>query len=137
MAEVRAMTMDDYDQVIDLWRRTPDFRPGSFPPDVVTRYLTRNPDLSTVAVADRQVIGTILCGHDGRRGSLYNVTVAPEFRKQGIAKKMLEGCQNGLKAEGIRVAFRFTYAHNKDAAAFWAHEGWVAAPHIVYHDKAL
>ena len=102
MVEVRAMTMDDYDQVIDLWRRTPDFRPGSFPPDVVARYLTRNPDLSTVAVADRHVIGTILCGHDGRRGSLYNVTVAPEFRRQGIAKKMIERCQNGLKAEGIR-----------------------------------
>lgn len=139
MIEIRAMTIDDYDQVMDLWLRTPEFGayPRAYTTDRLAAYLARNPGLSTVAIADGRVIGTVLCGHDGRKGSMYNVTVSSEHRRQGIAKKMLERSQNGLKAEGIRVAFLFTYVSSKEAGEFWASQGWTAAPHVLYHDKVM
>lgn len=77
---------------MDLWQRTPDL--GVSPRfDTLARvraYLCRNPCLSSVATADGKVVGTVLCGHDGRRGSVYHVTVAPEYRGKGIARGMLE-----------------------------------------------
>ena len=80
---------DDYDQAMELWQRTPELgvSPRSNPRERIGAYLARNPGLSTVAIADGHVIGTVLCGHDGRKGSIYNVTVSPEYRRQGIARK--------------------------------------------------
>lgn len=41
-------------------------------------YLARNPGLSTVAADDHgNLIGAVLCGHDGRRGFVYRLAVAP------------------------------------------------------------
>ena len=90
MIEIRGMIVDDYDQAMDPWLRTPKFGayPRAYTTDRLAAYLARNPGLSTVAIADGRVIGTVLCGHDGRKGSMYNVTVSSEHRMQGIAKKM-------------------------------------------------
>ncbi|WP_434006924.1 GNAT family N-acetyltransferase [Paenibacillus konkukensis] len=46
--------------------------------------------MSTVAEIDQIIVGTVLCGHDGRRGTLYHVAVAEEHRRKGIAKEMVE-----------------------------------------------
>ena len=66
---VRAMTMDDYDDVYALWmsihgfgiRSVDDSREG------IERFIKRNPGLSAVDVEDGKIVGAILCGHDGRR----------------------------------------------------------------------
>ena len=65
----------------------------------VTRFLNRNPGTSVVAVEDGKIVGAILCGHDGRRGCLYHVCVAKEYRRQGIGKAMVIHCMEALKKE--------------------------------------
>ena len=52
-------------------------------------FLKRNPTTSVVAEEDGVIVGSILCGHDGRRGTLYHVCVAENFRNQGIGKAMV------------------------------------------------
>ena len=54
----------------------------------VERFLKRNPETSIVAEAEGEIIGTILCGHDGRRGCFYHVCV-----KQGFRKHRAFGCK--------------------------------------------
>ena len=68
---VRTMTAEDYDGVRALWmtisgfaiRSIDDSRAG------VERFLRRNPTTSVVAEAEGQIVGSILCGHDGRCGA--------------------------------------------------------------------
>ena len=75
---IRAMTIEDYDEVRSLWmtikgfgiRSVDDSREG------VEAFLKRNPGLSVVAVEDGRVAGSILCGHEGTRGCRYHVCVA-------------------------------------------------------------
>ena len=77
---IRTMTIEDYEGVKALWlsikgfaiRSLDDSREG------VARFLVRNPSSSVVAVEDGQIVGAILCGHDGRRGCLYHVCVAED-----------------------------------------------------------
>mgnify|MGYP001057381469 FL=1 len=77
---IRVMTMEDYDEVYGLWmgihgfgiRSVDDSREG------VERFIRRNPDTSMVAVYGETIVGSILCGHDGRRGCLYHVCVKEE-----------------------------------------------------------
>ena len=88
---VRVMRADDYDQVHALWEHIHGFALRSLDDSraYVERFLERNPQTSCVAELDGRVVGSILCGHDGRQGSFYHVCVAPECRKQGLGKPAL------------------------------------------------
>ena len=123
---ITPLTLDHYDEVIALWRDTPgiciraeDSR------EATARYLARNPGLSFIALDDnRRVIGSALCGHDGRRGYLQHVAVAPAFRNRGIAQQLVARCLAALAAEGISKAHLAVLADNTSAIRYWTNRGW-------------
>ena len=65
-------------------------------------FLNRNPTTCFVAVEDDKIIGTILCGHDGRRGYIYHLAVAEEYRRKGIASQLLLNACEALKKKAYR-----------------------------------
>ena len=85
---VRIMKIEDYDMVHDLWMKIKGFAIRSIDDsrEGVALFLKRNPTTSVVAVEDGKVVGTILCGHDGRRGCMYHVCVDPEYRLREIGR---------------------------------------------------
>ena len=96
---VRQMKIEDYDQVYALWTKIRGFgiRSVDDSKEGVARFLRRNPDTSVVAVEEDQIVGAILCGHDGRRGCLYHVCVDPDWRMRGIGKAMVVYAMEALK----------------------------------------
>ena len=54
-----------------------------------------------VAVKDGKIVGSILCGHDGRRGCLYHVCVDEAYRRHGIGREMVVHAMKALQAEKI------------------------------------
>ena len=85
---IRTMTIEDYEQVHDLWMKIHGFgiRSVDDSKEGVERFLKRNPTTSVVAVEDDKIVGAILCGHDGRRGCLYHVCVDEAYRMRGIGR---------------------------------------------------
>ena len=136
---IRVMTIDDYEQVRSLWmqikgvaiRSIDDSREG------VWRFLERNPNTSVVAVEDKKVVGAILCGHDGRRGCLYHVCVAPAYRRCGIGKAMVVFCMDALKKEHINKVSLIAFTKNDIGNAFWHNVGWVQREDLNYYDFVL
>ena len=100
---IRAMQIEDYEQVYALWLTISGFaiRSVDDSKEGVERFLQRNPGISVVAEEDGKIVGAILCGHDGRRGCLYHVCVDPAYRRRGIGKDMVVHCMNALHKEGI------------------------------------
>lgn len=139
MVVIRAMTIDDFEPVKAFWLAHPELGVSAeFDNRArIEMYLKRNPGLSTVATHQGEIIGTALCGHDGRRGSLFHVCVEPQYRKMGIARQMIDRCIRGLISEGIGSAFLFTHSSNSLAAAFWSHNGWEPVSGINYHFRHL
>ena len=137
--EIRKMTIDDYDGLFALWmtikgfgiRSVDDSREG------VEIFLKRNPDTSVVAVADGQIVGGILCGHDGRRGCLYHVCVREDYRRLGIGKAMVVYCMNALKAEKINKVSLIAFTKNDVGNAFWNTIGWTKRLDLNYYDFTL
>ena len=87
---IREMVIEDYDHVLDLMKRTPGVTLRvADSADATKRYLERNPGLSFIARRGFQLIGCAMAGHDGRRGYLQHVIVAPEYRGQGIGKQLV------------------------------------------------
>lgn len=137
--EMRVMTIEDYDQVYSLWSGIHGFgiRTMDDSKEGVEKFLKRNPTTSVVAVEAGTVVGAILCGHDGRRGCLYHVCVASEYRKHGIGHKMAEFTVNALKEEGINKVSLIAFKSNTLGNKFWRRIGWLFREDLNYYDLAL
>jgi len=122
---IREMTIDDYDAAHSLWRATEgiclddeDSRDG------ITLYLRRNQGLCFVATVGEELVGTVLCGHEGRRGILRHLVVAPDFRGRGIARDLVNHSRAALAREGIRKCNTFVLDSNVGGRRYWEHTGW-------------
>ncbi|MFC1737106.1 GNAT family N-acetyltransferase [Candidatus Hydrogenedentota bacterium] len=132
---VNEMRAEDVGEACELWYSIPELEVSrSFDThERIGIYLRRNPGFSTVARKSKRIVGAVMCGHDGRRGSFYSIGVLQEFRGQGIAKRMVERSLSCLREIGITTAFLFTHEKNLTAQAFWRQTGWEHCPWVQYH----
>jgi ribosomal protein S18 acetylase RimI-like enzyme len=118
--EIRPLEPADIPAVRALWASCEGLGDGpGDSPEGLTRFLARNPGLSRIAFADGGTIGAALCGHDGRRGFLYRVAVAPDQRRRGVAEGLVRSCLDGLRNEGIERSLMFVLTRNEGAQGFW------------------
>ena len=136
---LRAMTIEDYEDVYALWMSIKGFAMRSLDDsrDGVLRFLKRNPDTSVVAVEDGKIVGSILCGFDGRRGCLYHVCVHENYRRQGIGKAMVVYCMKALEKEEISKVSLIAFTQNDIGNAFWKEIGWTKREDLNYYDFVL
>lgn len=136
---IREMTIDDYDQVYHLWKKIKGFGIRSIDDsrEGVERFLKRNPTTSVVAEKDGKIVGSILCGHDGRRGCLYHVCVDEGYRRHGIGKAMVVRAMEALKAEDINKVCLIAFTKNDIGNAFWNTIGWTEREDLNYYDFVL
>ena len=133
------MTIEDYDGVYTLWMTIKGFAIRSIDDarEGVERFLSRNPGISVVAVKDGEIVGSILCGHDGRRGCLYHVCVREDCRMQGIGKSMVVYCMDALEREHISKVSLIAFMKNDIGNAFWKGIGWTKREDLNYYDFVL
>ena len=133
------MTIEDYDGVYALWMTISGFAIRSIDDsrEGVERFLRRNPTSSVVAVEDGKIVGSILCGHDGRRGCLYHVCVHKDYRMRGIGKAMVVFAMNALKEEQISKVSLIAFTKNDIGNAFWNRIGWTKRLDLNYYDFTL
>lgn len=127
MIEFRKMVIEDYEESFALWNRTEGMGLSSADSrESIQLYLERNQGFSQVAVNNGRIIGTLLSGHDGRRGYLYHLAVEPGFRGQSIAKNLVRHAIALLREAGIQRAHIMVLDSNEAGKAFglvWAGPG--------------
>jgi ribosomal protein S18 acetylase RimI-like enzyme len=137
--KIRFMTASDYVNVYALWmscdgmglNNLDDSKAG------IEKFLRRNPDTCFVAEIENAVVGVIIAGNDGRRGYIYHTAVDPQYRKQGIARQLVEAALNALRALGIHKAALVVFDRNEAGNEFWEKMGFTVREDLVYRNKAL
>ena len=136
---IRPMTVEDYDDVYRLWTLTEgmglnnldDTKTG------INIFLQRNPNTCFVATFHNKIIGTIISGHDGRRGYIYHTAVSENFRKKGIGQKLVASSLSALKTEGINKVALVVFSKNKLGNLFWEKIGFRKREDLIYRDKTI
>ena len=120
------MTAADYDDVHALWLTIRGFgiRALDDSREDIERFILRNPTTSVVARMNGKIVGSILCGSDGRQGSLYHVCVAKEYRRRRIGTQMVGWCMHQLRALGINKVALIAFPSNDAGNAVWKQIGW-------------
>ena len=136
---IQPMTMEDYDGVRALWMTIRGFgiRALDDSPADIRRFILRNPTTSVVARIGDRIVGSILCGSDGRQGALYHVCVAKEYRRRGIGTKMVGYCMQQLKLMGINKVSLIAFTRNDVGNAFWNRIGWTRKTDVNYYEFVL
>ena len=86
---IRPFTAADTDDVVALWTASGLVRPWNDPRADIRRKLTVQPELFLVAVEGADLLGTVMGGYDGHRGSVYYLAVDPVHERAGIGRALM------------------------------------------------
>ena len=133
------MLIEDYDEVYNLWSGTTGMGMHSLDDSLegITKFLTRNPNISFVAEINDQIMGVILCGHDGRRGYIYHMAVKPDYRKRGIGKALVTATLDALKKEQINKVALVVFNTNELGNKFWENIGFEKRDDLIYRNISI
>lgn len=125
---------EDYPLVLDVWAHMEKgVRVG--PSDSKTeieKKLERDPDLFLIAEVNGLITGTVLGGFDGRRGTIYHLSVLAEYRQRGIASKLLTELEARLLQKGCIKSYLLVNADNVEVFDFYARRGWVRTDNVIF-----
>ena len=117
---LRPFQTSDYVQARSLWEATAGVGlSDADEQEPINAFLRRNPGTSFVAYDGDELVGTILCGHDGRRGLVHHLVTASSHRRQGIATMLLNRGLHALRDAGIAKCHLLVFRSNSEGLAFW------------------
>lgn len=123
---IRTFTMADYATAVALWSNIGGVCLNeSDTPEGISALLRRNPGFSGVAVKQEKIIGTVLCGHNGRAGQLYHLAVEKAHRGIGVGKALVNYSLKKLSEARIPRCNIFVYSNNDLGNSFWLKNGWL------------
>src|SRR6185295_7515947 len=102
------------------------------------RRVVRNPAATFVlAVAAGEMVGTLLGAFDGWRGNMYRLVVHPSWRRQGIARQLVQHVEHTFAEWGVRRITVLIEVDRPWAVEFWTAVGYPRDDHIVRHVGTL
>lgn len=111
-----------------MWRAA-----GVTPPSVsdsvegLTRLIREPAALLLAAMIDSRIVGSVIGGWDGWRGNIYRLAVAPEYRRRGIARRLVAAISSELFAKGAtRLSALVEHEHQ------WAMDFWDSVSDLGY-----
>ncbi|NPV86509.1 MAG: GNAT family N-acetyltransferase [Anaerolineae bacterium] len=132
------MTVSDYEEALALWQSTPGIGLSAADSrDAITRFLERNGELCFVARRGAQLVGTVLCGHDARRGYIYHLAVRQGERRAGVGRALVQKALEALGRQDIQKCHIFVYADNQEGLLFWRSTGWLERPELIIMSKDI
>lgn len=135
---IREMLIDDYEQVLSLWKKTRGIALSSADSkERIEFFLERNPGLCLVGLKERDIIATALCGHDGRRGYIHHLAVKENHRGEGLGRRLIEILLVRLREIGIQKAHLFVITKNLRGKEFWRKMGWELREDIQVISKVI
>jgi N-acetylglutamate synthase len=134
---IRDFRIEDYPVVQRLWTEAGlAFRPlGRDRPDRVAAEHVRETAVFFVAEADGELAGVVFGTHDGRRGWINRLAVAPAFQRRGIARQLVRVVETRLEARGIEITSALIESDNQASMEFFRSIGYVHGTEIEYFSK--
>ena len=138
-AAICPLTMKDYDDIYALWHSIPGMGMNSMDdsPEGIERFLQRNPETNFTLKTVDGIVGTVLAGHDGRRGMLYHLAVRPEMQGRGFGRALTQSALDALRREGISKVGLHVFANNQDGNGFWDSMGFADRSDVRYRSFTL
>ena len=140
MAEtIRLLTTEDYDTLLDLWRRAGlhSLRPkGRDSREAIARQLESGVAALLGLEVDGRLVGVVLATHDSRKGWINRLAVDPAYRRRGYGLRLVEAAERWLRDQGMQITAALVESDNPASLALFRKAGYVEIdPGIHYLTK--
>lgn len=85
--------------------------------------------------AEGKLIGVVLATHDGRKGWINRLAVHPDYRRQGVGKRLIDEAERVLHEQGMQIIAALIEDHNTASLALFQHAGYSDFSEIHYVTK--
>ena len=121
---IRAASTADGPGVLALWRDAGAEPSHTDDIDSLARLIAHDPGALIVAECDGRIVGSVVAGWDGWRGSIYRLAVAPSHRRQGLGRRLVAAAEERLAEAGAVRLQAIVVGSDARATAFWRSTGW-------------
>jgi len=121
---LRAGAAADIDAALALWGRAEAGPSSTESAEDVRWLLARDPEALLLADAEGEIVGSLIAGWDGWRGTFYRLAVDPAHRRRGLATELVRAGEERLRAHGAKRLNAIVESEEADAMAFWASAGY-------------
>ncbi len=125
---LRRLGLDDYDELLALWRRAGlhSLRPqGRDSRDSLARQLASGVQTILGLEVDGQLVGAVVATHDSRKGWINRLAVDPDHRRRGYGARLIAAAEQALHQQGMRVIAALVESDNPASLALFGKEGYV------------
>jgi ribosomal protein S18 acetylase RimI-like enzyme len=122
---IRAFRKGDEDAVVALWQECGLTRPWNDPRRDIARKLTVQPELFVIGELHGKIIATLMAGYEGHRGWVNYLAVAPQHRRQGFGRVLMQEAEARLLALGCPKLNIQVRNSNAEALGFYRGIGYV------------
>ena len=135
--KIRKLTIKDYPELIRLWDRAklPAKPKGRDSRAHIAKEMACNPDFFIGAFEQDMMTGAIIASHDGRKGWLNRIAVDPDYRRQGLAKKLTSAGEKALRKRGIKIFGLLIHEYNTASLKLAKKMGYKVHNDILYLTK--
>ena len=129
MLRIRPYRAGDLEAVTALWRACGLVVPYNDPAqDIAFCRASAHGEVFVGEDEQGRVIASAMAGHDGHRGWLYYVAVAPRLRKGGLGRLIVRHAEEWLKGLGVRKVQLLVRPGNLAATSFYERLGYERSP---------
>lgn len=121
---VRRGSVDDVDAARALWRRAGAAPVSTESAADVRSLLAHDPEALLVVESKGEIVGSLIVGWNGWRGSFYRLAVDPAHRRHGLATALVRAGEERLRALGAHRLDAIVVTDEPDVMAFWAAAGY-------------
>ncbi len=131
MLKIRPMCDDDLNSVISLYQAAGLTRAHNEPERDIA--FARKSSASEVLVgeSDGEITASVMVGHDGHRGVVYYLGVAPGNQQHGFGRQMMRAAESWLKQRGIWKLNLMIRMDNTKVRNFYKAIGYEEEPRLV------
>jgi ribosomal protein S18 acetylase RimI-like enzyme len=132
LLDITSIADADIAGVIALWQRCGLVRPWNDPAADIA--LARGGDNADVLVgrANDAIAASVLVGHDGHRGWVYYVAVAPDQQRRNFGGAIMQAAEDWLRARGIEKLQLMVRPDNIAVNAFYESLGYGEQKRVIY-----
>ena len=122
--DIRPAIPADAEAVLASWRDAEAAPSVSDDVASIRRLIDHDPDALLVAVADGRIVGTVMSTWDGWRGGIYRLAVAPDHRRRGLGRQLVEAAEDRLRRLDAPKISALVLQEHDHATAFWRAIGY-------------
>jgi len=131
------LTSTDIDQMLTLWQAAGlSHRPKGRDTQANILRQMQEDNTKFIGIFDQGIlIAVAIASHNGRKGWINRLAVHPDFRRKGIASKLINHCEEWLSEEGIEIFAVLIESDNPESMALFDKNEYTRHDDIIYFTK--